>query len=114
MSKFEACCKIKPLSVNEVWKGRRFKTQAYKDYELQLSYMLPKLKLPPPPYVVSFVFAFSSKGADIDNPVKPFLDVLQKVYNFNDKEVVRLIVDKKIVKKGDEYISFNLTKAPSF
>ena len=27
---------IKPLSVNTAWKGRRFKTDAYKAYEIEL------------------------------------------------------------------------------
>jgi len=100
--------KIKPLSVNNAFKGRRFKTQKYKDYELLVRVQLPKLKLPEPPFKLSIIFAFSNKGADIDNPLKPFLDILQAKYRFNDKDIYKLEVTKEIVPKGSEYILFNI------
>lgn len=100
--------KIKPLSVNLAWKGRRFKTQKYKDYEVLLKVALPNIKLPEPPYHIIIDFGFSNKGSDIDNPLKPFLDILQKKYNFNDKDIYQLTVKKSIVKKGNEYIDFNI------
>ena len=36
---------IKPLSVNQAWMGRKFKTKFYKDYEIELALKLPKLKI---------------------------------------------------------------------
>ena len=33
--------KIKPLSVNDAWQGRRFKTDNYKKYERDLMLILP-------------------------------------------------------------------------
>lgn len=95
---------IKPLSVNQSWKGRRFRTDLYNDYEEEMFIILPK--------TIEFhtcleiEFGFSSKASDIDNPLKPLLDILQKKYEFNDKEIERLIVNKKYVKKGEEYIKF--------
>lgn len=94
---------IKPLSVNDCWQGRRFKTNEYKVFELQLLHTLPAQKLPPPPYSIYFEFGFSSVASDWDNPIKPLQDILQKKYKFNDKEIYRAEVVKKIVKKGDEY-----------
>jgi hypothetical protein len=38
---------IKPLSVNESWQGKRFKTDKYKLYERACLFMLPKLNVPP-------------------------------------------------------------------
>lgn len=99
---------IKPLSVNKCWKGRRFKSDAYKAYEAELLYTLPKRELPKSPFKVSFEFGFGSKGADIDNPVKILLDIFQKKYNFDDKEIYRLEVEKKIVKKGEEYFKVKI------
>jgi hypothetical protein len=32
------------------------------------------------------------------------IDILQKKYNFDDKHVYRLVVEKKVVKKGNEHI----------
>jgi Holliday junction resolvase RusA-like endonuclease len=53
-------------------------------------------------------FGLSSKNADIDNPVKPFVDCLQKRYGFNDRHIYKLTVEKVDVKKGDEFIEFEL------
>jgi Holliday junction resolvase RusA-like endonuclease len=99
---------IKPLSVNEVWQGKRFKTNLYTKYEKNVMIILPKINMPEPPYRVIFVFYFSSKLADIDNPVKPFMDILQKKYKFNDKDVFELVIKKQIVKKGCEKIEFHI------
>lgn len=97
---------IKPLSVNECWQGRRFKTKAYKFYELELLLKLPKLKIPPPPYKIYFEFGMSNIQSDWDNPVKPFQDILQKKYGFNDRNIFEATVKKMKVKKGSEYIYF--------
>ena len=100
---------IKPISVNNCWQGRRFKTKEYLQYEKDLLLMLPKLKLCDAPYSIDIEFGFSSLLADIDNPLKPFLDVLQKKYNINDRDVYSLYVVKKVISKGNEYIKFNIS-----
>jgi len=97
---------IKPLSVNDAWQGRRFKTDAYKNYEGVMLAYLPKLKLPEPPFKLTLEFGFSSNASDFDNPVKPFVDILQKKYGFNDKDIHMAVISKKIVPKGSEYTSF--------
>ena len=48
--------KIKPLSVNKAWAGKRFKTEDYKSYEKELLLALPKQEVPEPPYCVYFEF----------------------------------------------------------
>ena len=78
---------IKPLSVNEAWKGKRFKTIKYSRYEKELYLLLKALKLPSAPYKVVLKFGFSSKLSDIDNPIKMTLDILQKKYKFNDRDI---------------------------
>lgn len=98
---------IKPLSVNEVWQGRRFKTPAYNDYESELFVLLPRhLILPKGLMHLKIKWGFWSRAGDIDNPIKPFLDVLQKMYGFNDNRIMKLEVEKGFVKKGDYYIEF--------
>jgi Holliday junction resolvase RusA-like endonuclease len=99
---------IKPLSVNEVWQGRRFKTKTYQHYERALLFQLPKIQLPEPPYKIYFEFGLSSVLSDWDNPVKPLQDVLQKKYGFNDKHIMEANVKKVKVSKGKEYFSFFL------
>jgi Holliday junction resolvase RusA-like endonuclease len=96
---------VKPLSVNKCWQGRRYKTKAYKQYEAALLHLLPNLDINIHGELkISVEFGFSSKTADIDNPLKPILDILQKKYGFNDREVYELNVKKKIVQKKHEYI----------
>ena len=101
---------IKPLSVNKCWQGRRFKTPEYKKYETDCLYLLPQLNLGLPPFCIWFEFGFSNFGADIDNPIKPILDILQKKYGFNDRDIIEMKVTKFEVKKGMEYIKFSIYK----
>lgn len=102
--------KTPPLSVNKCWQGRRFKTEEYDDYEMELLLRLPKMKIKDEPMKLKIVFGFSNKASDIDNPVKPLMDILQKKYHFNDKNIYKLEVEKVIVKKGSEYLDFEITK----
>ena len=101
--------KIKPMSVNEVWQGKRFRTKKYDAYERVLMYILPKsIIIPEPPFVLTLEFGFSSAASDWDNPIKPFQDVLAKKYKFNDKLIKKGIVSVEMVKKGEEFIRFKI------
>lgn len=101
--------KIKPLSVNKAWQGRRFKSDDYKRYEQTLLIILPKIDIPEGYLQLNLEFGFSSKASDFDNPLKMFIDCLQKRYGFNDKLIKRCIIDiNNGVAKGDEYIKFEL------
>ena len=99
---------IKPLSVNECWQGKRFKTKAYLKYEKDLLLILPKIKMPEPPFEIYFEFGFSNIMSDWDNPVKPLQDILQKKYGFNDKDIIKAVVVKKKVKKGEDYFKISI------
>ena len=99
---------IKPLSVNQCWQGKRFKTPIYKSYEKELLLILPNLTIPEGDLEIIITFGFSSKASDWDNPIKPFQDILQKRYGFNDSRVYKATIIKDIVKKGKEYIKFNI------
>ena len=99
---------IKPLSVNECWQGRRFKTKEYKQYEKDLLLMLPNIKLNIHRVSIDIVFGFSNSLCDIDNPLKPFLDILQKKYNINDRDIYKLTVSKEVVKKNSEFIKYKI------
>lgn len=104
---------IKPLSVNDAWRGQRFKTPEYKKYESDLLFLLPKFILPATPLKIYYEFGFSNRASDIDNPVKCLNDILQKKYYFDDKEVFEMHVKKVIVKKGKEYFAFKIESFPS-
>lgn len=99
---------IKPLSVNEAWQGRRFKTKAYREYTKVLITLLPSIEIPNPPFKIDLIFGFSNSLSDLDNPVKGVMDIMQKRYNFNDRDVYEMTIKKEIVKKGSEFIKFNI------
>ena len=99
---------MKPLSVNEAWQGRRYKSDKYEAYEMEMLCRLPAGKLPPPPYRVYYEFGFSNKLCDFDNPCKPLGDILQKKYGFNDNEIYEAHIVKKIVKRHYEYIKVRI------
>jgi len=101
---------IKPLSINQCFQGRRFKTPKYKQYEKELMLLLPILSVPNGLLEVVITFGLSSKLNDIDNGLKPFIDILQKKYLFNDRDIYKLIVEKKIVPKGKEFIECEIKK----
>ena len=99
---------IKPLSVNEAWQGKRFKTVKYKKYINNVCLILKPLKVNDEKLKVNLSFGFSSPLADIDNPIKMILDILQLKYKFNDKNIFELNVKKEIVKKGLEFIEIEI------
>ena len=102
--------KIKAISVNKCWQGRRFKTTEYKEYEENVLTLLPKLKIPEGELKVEITFGLSNRANDIDNGVKPFVDIMQKKYGFNDNRIYLMILKKEIVKKGKEFIKFKISK----
>jgi len=100
---------IKPLSVNKAWKGKRYKTKDYEDYERAVLLMLPnKYKIPDGRLILNLRFGFSNQGSDLSNPIKLIEDILQKKYDFNDNRIFLCIVEKEVVKKGKEYIQFSI------
>ena len=101
---------IKPLSVNEAWQGRRFKTPKYKKYHKEVFALLKPMTLNKAPYSIKITFGFSNVLSDIDNPLKPFLDILQAKYNINDRDIYLLIVKKEVVKKGFDFIEFEINE----
>lgn len=102
---------LKPLSVNKCWLGNKRKTADYRRYEENVRDCIED-KTPiweKGRLTIHFIFGFSNNSADVDNPIKPLQDILQKVYKFNDKRIFRLIVDKRLVKKGEEFMSYRIT-----
>jgi Holliday junction resolvase RusA-like endonuclease len=99
---------IKPLSVNEAWQGKRFKTKKYLMYEKNVLLLLPKFAPKFDRYEVIITLGISNINQDIDNPLKPILDIMQKKYGFNDRQIYKIEVTKEIVKKGNEYFKIVL------
>jgi Holliday junction resolvase RusA-like endonuclease len=105
----------KPLSINQAWQGKRFKSPAYKIYEKEMLLLMPKAKIEIDQMLrIEFFFGFSNLVSDLDNPVKLLIDIAQKKYGFNDKMVFELNVRKCIVKKGEEFIHMAIYKMLPF
>ena len=100
---------LKPLSMNEAFMGRKRKTAAYRNYEIKVPKELPDLDLPERgPLGLRLRAGLSNRAADLDNVVKPFLDILQANYGFNDNRIYIIEMTKVKVQKGEEYIAFDL------
>ena len=97
---------LKPLSANKMHIGRKVDSAEYRRYKNSLMRRLPDIDIPDGPLRVRLLACFSSKLADLDNVLKPFLDVLQARYGFNDRHIHRIVAQKKIVPKGDETLLF--------
>lgn len=91
--------------------GRVYKSAQYKAFEteariLLLSNPIPelakgcKLKL-------TAIFGVSAKF-DLDNCVKTFLDVLEPIYRFDDKDIEEIHIRKHRSKRGEEFIEFTI------
>ena len=102
---------IKPLSVNSAFQGRRFKTKEYQKFEHDLLLLLPnnrynfnsKARLK-----VKYWFGFSNTSSDLANPEKLVTDILVKKYGFDDRQIYEMQLFKVIVKKGLEFIDFEI------
>lgn len=99
---------IKPLSINEAFQGKRFKSPKYNKYIDNLMLLLPDIEWIPLRIQLNITIGYSNVNSDIDNALKPFIDCLQKRYGFNDRHIYKLVVEKTIVPKGIEFIEFEL------
>lgn len=99
---------IKPISLNEAYRGRRFTTPLLKQYKKDLSVLLPSLIVPEGKLAVQYEFGVSSKMSDGDNLIKSFQDAIAENYGFNDNMIYRWVMEKVNVKKGEEYVRFEI------
>lgn len=94
---------IRPLSINRAWQGRKFKTKEYDQYISDMFYLLPK-ELKIDPENLHFIFHLKQTTflkADVDNFIKPLLDIMVKKGILEDDRFVKKITIEKVV--SDEY-----------
>lgn len=99
---------VKPLSVNEAYTGRRFKTKAYQAYCKEVSFNLKPGLIKYEKVRIEVIWYLSNAAADCTNPIKLFEDILQAKYEFNDNRVYSVEMNKVIVPKGKEAIYFKI------
>lgn len=102
---------IKPLSVNDAYRGRRFATRDLTQYKEDLGWLLPKMEVPKGPLAVKYIFGVSSGRSDLDNCCKTFQDIIANQYGFNDAMIYHIEMEKAIVQKGHEFVEFELSTA---
>lgn len=89
--------KIKALSINKAFQGRRFKTAECKAYERDLSLLLPSYKGIKGEVIMWIDFYLVNYArTDVSNLVKVLEDVLvKKGYIEDDRKVIGLHLSKK-------------------
>jgi Holliday junction resolvase RusA-like endonuclease len=100
---------IKPLSINKCWCGRRFKTKDYLQYEKDIFWLLTQHKVKADEKIlksesVAIIFAFYLKSilkSDVDNYLKPLIDILVKNGFIKDDRYVTALHIYKIKSDRD-------------
>jgi len=106
---------VKALSANQSWMltSRTFKTPVYQSFRQQIHFSLiargfRKLGFNKKASMCFHAVFGISARMDLDNCLKPFIDVLEDFYGFNDSQIAEIHVKKVKVKKGEEFIEFCL------
>jgi Holliday junction resolvase RusA-like endonuclease len=109
MEQIYAELKVKPISINTCWQGRRFKTRAYDDYIKECLCLLPrKAQIKAKKVAVNIVFHVKNCARiDVDNLLKPILDILvKKKYIIDDRYIYEIQIAK--VKSKQEKMSIQI------
>lgn len=113
---------IKPLSANEAYapkavrQGTRvyattYKTVKYQTYEQAVRKHLKNIEFDlgaVGQLVLCVKVYYATAASDLDNCIKPFLDILQRYYGFNDNRVYLIQAKKEVAGKGKAAIEFYL------
>lgn len=102
---------IKPLSQNLAWTGKKYRTQAYRDYKMALktyflTLPLPTLKANDPIYLI-MEFG-TTRSQDCSNNIKLFEDCLCEHLGINDRQVMSLFARKVYTSRKNSFIKFNI------
>jgi Holliday junction resolvase RusA-like endonuclease len=101
---------IKPISTNQLFQGRRFKTKKYDDFIATALSLMPKREIVKGKIGMNIDFYFkTAERSDIDNLLKAILDSIVKAGYIEDD---RFIWEMKIKKHKDkdERICFEVYK----
>ena len=106
----------KPLSQNQAWKGKVYKSKAYKDYEQiikvhLMTFKLPRIR-PNTPFYLFLEFG-TPRYQDCSNSIKLAEDIICRHLGVNDNYVMAIFSRKVITKKQDSYIRFNIFEQQS-
>lgn len=101
---------LKPLSVNEAFQGKRFKTKKCKDFESNFFLFAPKMKKISGAVSIEYRFHLKNhKMTDVDNLVKILQDAIVKCGYIDDDRMIYKSTSEKIPSK-DDMIFFRIQK----
>lgn len=106
---------VAAISTNKLYKGIKERSHFYKIFRkkvltyLEATYdndvnLNGNLSL-------SMEVGFSSPLSDLSNGIKGIEDVLCEYFGFNDRQIVHIEMNKKLVSKGKEYMKIHLKKS---
>ena len=104
---------IKPMSTNKAWRGRRFKSEDYKDYIDDISILLLPLKKfkvnsGKEDLVVTYNYYLSNYAlTDVGNLEKQLTDILVKEGFIPDDRYIKKLIQEKHRSKED-YIEVDI------
>lgn len=107
----ENMVKIKALSINDAWQGRRYKTPRYTKYAEEVGLLLltkHKPTIESAHISIHYKFYISNMRGDVDNFIKAFQDILFKWLGIDDSRIHRLTAEKIKCKKGEEKIEWDI------
>lgn len=106
---------IKPLSVNGAWQGRRFKSPAYVDFEIEMGLLLKQFKkfkiaLDNTELEIKYTFYLKNYAlTDVGNLEKQLTDILVKnEFIKDDRYIKRIILQKE--RSKENYIEIEIKK----
>lgn len=103
---------IKALSINAARQGQQYHTPEAKQYKIDLAKLLMafcrNFDVPDGDLEIHYVFGVSNWRSDIDNFLKLASDSICTHLGFDDSRFVAGSQRKEKVKKGDEFIRFEI------
>ena|SRR3990167_1220562 len=96
---------VKPISINECWQGRRFKTKKYDAFIVEMLAEMPRETTIDGLINVEIILCLKSiLRSDVDNFCKPIIDcIVKKKWITDDRYIQNLKIHK--VKQNKESIS---------
>ena len=111
---WECHADLKPVSVNQAWYRNKKRSKLYNDYiEGWQDYLMGEeipvdIDRKDMRFKVIVHVGFSNRASDLDNVIKPTIDIMQQWFDFDDKQVIHLEAFKHITQKGRDYIHVRL------
>jgi len=103
---------ITPMTINQAWQGRKYKTPKYADYIDDVLELLPENETIEGYVAIYLTFYLNNrrfKTADVDNFIKPIFDILvKKGYIEDDRKV--LVVRAEKLPHTEEKIKIEIIK----